>query len=247
MHYYCDSKVTEFTILKIAVELIKVLKNIHKKGILHRDLKPSNICYGIFEKNQFIKSLNIIDFNLGTTFNYDNNKNYHPQNIGKFCGTLLFASTAALMMVEQRPKDELETLFYVLAYLKTGFLPWQKYQNLEKSDYIKAILKMREEYPLEKLFNGFCGEVIFICKTIKSLTSNDVPDYDIYIEILNSALKKAEDSEQFTKNKYDWEIKIKEDFLSYSNSITKRNNLVKISFLKKGYPLSLKKFVRLFS
>ena len=86
LHFYCGNKFSEYTIIKIAIKLIDILKNIHKKGILHRDSKPSNICYGLFSKNQFIKSLYLIDFNLGSTFRYNNNKKYIPEHIEKFFG-----------------------------------------------------------------------------------------------------------------------------------------------------------------
>ena len=247
LHYYCGNKFSNYTIIKIAIQLIGILKNIHKKGILHRDLKPSNICYGLFSKNQFIKSLNIIDFNLGSTYQYNNNKNYIPQNIGKFLGTLLFANSAALLMVEQSPKDELETLFYILVYLKNGFLPWQKFQNLEKHKYIKEVLKMHDHFPKEELFKGFFDEIVFIFKAIKNLTYNDIPDYDIYIKLLESAIQKEEKLRGFNKSKYDWEIKLKRDFSNYCKSMTKRKDYIKIAFLKKGYPFSLQKFVKLFS
>lgn len=47
------------------------MKEIHNKGVIYKDLKPEKICYGNFSKNKFIKSINIIDFGLGTKF--DNN------------------------------------------------------------------------------------------------------------------------------------------------------------------------------
>ncbi len=77
-----------------------------------------------FQKNLLIKSLYLIDFNLGPTFYYYNKK-YIPEHIDKFVSTLLFANSASLSMIEQSQKDELETLFYELAYLKNGFLPWK--------------------------------------------------------------------------------------------------------------------------
>ena len=246
LHFYCGNKFSEYTIIKIAIKLIDILKNIHKKGILHRDLKPSNICYGLFSKNQFIKSLYLIDFNLGSTFQY-NHKKYIPEHINKFVGTLLFANSAALSMIEQSPKDELETLFYVLAYLKNGFLPWQKFQNLEKHEYIKEVLKLHKSLAVEELFEGFSAEVIFIFKAIKNLSYNDIPDYDIYIKLLESLAQKAEKNKKSNENKFDWEIQLKEDFSNYIQSKAKKKDYIKLAFLKRGYPFNSPKLIKLFS
>ena len=104
----------------------------------------------IFSKNKFIKSLNIIEFGLGTNITFRNVKNYISKPINHFVETLMFASTAVLIMVEKSPKDNLESLCYMLVYFKNGYLPWQKYQNLEKHLYLKEILNMHKNYSIEK-------------------------------------------------------------------------------------------------
>lgn len=134
------------------------MKKIRNKGVLHRDLKPDNICYDYSSHNKFIKSINIIDFGLSTKFNYKNCENYLPKKINYFVRTYLFASTVVLSKIEQSQKDDLESLFLFLLYLKNGSLPKQKYQNLEKECYSKEILKIHNSYSIEKLFNGFCEE-----------------------------------------------------------------------------------------
>ena len=37
-----------YTILSIAIELLKRLEVLHKNGILHKDIKPSNIVFDNF-------------------------------------------------------------------------------------------------------------------------------------------------------------------------------------------------------
>ena len=104
---------------------------------------------------------------------------------------------------------------------------------------------MHNDFPNEELFKGFSDEIVFIFKAIKNLTYNDIPDYDIYIKLLESAIQKEEKLKKFNKN--DWEIKLKMDFSNYCKSMTKRKDYIKLAFLKKGYPFSLQKFVKLFS
>ena len=65
--------------------------------------------------------------------------------------------------------------------------------------------------------------------------------------MLESLAQKAEKYKESNENKYDWEIKLKEDFSNYIKSNPKRKDFIQIAFLKKGYPFSLQKFIKLFS
>lgn len=53
----------------------------------------------------------------------------------------MFASNSALQGLEQYPKDDLESLFYVLLYLKNGTIPWLKSKSDDKNRYMRDILK----------------------------------------------------------------------------------------------------------
>ena len=44
-----------------------------------------------------------------------------------------------------------------------------KFQNLEKHEYIKEVLKFHKSLAFKDLFEGFPTEVIFIFKAIKSI------------------------------------------------------------------------------
>ena len=46
LYFLCGNKFTDATILEIGIRVIKILKDIHSKGIIHRDIKPSNIFMG---------------------------------------------------------------------------------------------------------------------------------------------------------------------------------------------------------
>ena len=51
IHWLFVKKFNEYTILKIVIDLINILKEVHNYGIIHHDIKPVNICYGIFSKD----------------------------------------------------------------------------------------------------------------------------------------------------------------------------------------------------
>ena len=157
----------------IGIEVLKILKNIHNVGIIHRDIKPANICYGSFfnNSNKFNKEIVLIDFGLGKKFA---NKHLRPKDKEKkrgFVGSLLFTSSSALCEYELGPKDDVESLFYVLTYLKNGNLSWSKIKHSSDEDLMKNIFEIHNNISPEELFKGLPKEVRFLFKTLKNFSS----------------------------------------------------------------------------
>ncbi len=91
------------TILSIGMQMLDILEKFHSLGYIHNDLKPQNmmIKYG---QNQVY----LIDFGLTTSIT--------ELSRYKFRGTPFFASNNALMKKASGPKDDLESLIYILIY-----------------------------------------------------------------------------------------------------------------------------------
>jgi len=87
--------------------MVDLLEKFHSLGFIHNDMKPQNIMtkYG---QNQVY----LIDF--GLTSNTSDHKKY------KFRGTPYFASNNSLLKIGNGPKDDLESLFYILIYFYFG-------------------------------------------------------------------------------------------------------------------------------
>ena len=250
LYFLCGNKFTDATILEIGIRVIKILKDIHSKGIIHRDIKPSNICYGLFngKNNELIKTINLVDFGLAKEFDMKNIKNSYFKSINGFAGTMLFSSTAALEGYPPTPKDDVESLFIVLLYLKKGTLPWKKFENQNKQSYLKEILIFHKTLDIEEVFKGFPSEVLFIYKNIKNLSPFDKPDYDIYIELLQHAKDKLNTGKANIKNKnLDWENLITDNYKKMQRLEAKRQDLLKICFINQGYPYKIEKFMDTFS
>ena len=250
LYFLCGNKFSDATILEIGIRVIKILKDIHSRGIIHRDIKPSNICYGLFngKNNELLKTIHLIDFGLAKKFEIEKVKNSYFKSINGFAGTMLFASTAALEGYPQTPKDDIESLFIVLLYLKKGTLPWKNSKNNNKKFCLKDILFFHKALDFEKEFKNFPSEVPFIYKNIKKLSPFEVPDYDIYIELLKNAKDKINAGKGTIKNQYfDWENFITDSYKKMQKLEAKRDDLLKICFLKKGYPYNLEKFMDIFS
>lgn len=248
LHWFCNNKFSELTVVLIGLNLMKILKEIHSAGIIHRDIKPSNICFGSFsgKNNKFIKTINLVDFGLGKRFTSKNIRKSSLKKMKYFIGSLYFASTSALLGIEQTPKDEIESLFYVLIYLKNGTLPWIKNKVKNKLDYLLEIIRIHNEIDNESLFKGFSKEIIFLFKIIKNMPSSEEPDYDMIIknlELLIRRLTKFNESEDI---KYDWEIKLKKLCNNFKDLNIKREDLLKVAFLKKGYNIGIEDFLEIF-
>lgn len=128
-HKYTSNEITDLTL-----ELLRIMEGFHKKGVVHQDIKPHNI----MKKDG---KLYIIDFGLARLSSAGNNNFYA---IKGFIGTPRYASVRAHNMFEQGQKDDLESLFYNIAYFFYQKLPWSKLHvaNETKLEKIK-VLKVR--------------------------------------------------------------------------------------------------------
>lgn len=102
------------TIVRHGRGLVQCLRALHGAGFVHNDLKPNNILLGT--AGSAASQVHLIDFGLATRFD--------DGGIRGERGTPNFASLAAHNGEPTRPRDDLESLVYCLAYLASGKLPW---------------------------------------------------------------------------------------------------------------------------
>lgn len=60
-------------------------------------------------------------------------------------GTARYCSIAAHEGLEQFPKDDLESLGYILVYLATGTLPWKTVPGNKEEDKFKFIKEKKQK------------------------------------------------------------------------------------------------------
>ncbi|CAD8188961.1 unnamed protein product [Paramecium octaurelia] len=152
----------------IAYQLLWILEQMHKKNIIHRDIKPENI----LSKNGSDK-IYLIDFGISK----DSDSNFiNKKKSFSFIGTSRYASLAAHQGIEQTPKDDLESLGYVLIYLITQHLPWMK---IEKADdqRLDKIGRLKENALLEDLCFGCPNSMLKYMKYVKELKPSAKPKY----------------------------------------------------------------------
>ena len=103
------------TIITLGLQIIERLEIMHNCGLVHNDLKPQNIM-AQYKQNNIV----LIDFGIAFNYNSANKISY------TFKGTPFFASSNQLLRGKLGPKDDLESLVYILIYFSLGYLPWTK-------------------------------------------------------------------------------------------------------------------------
>ncbi|CAD8128987.1 unnamed protein product [Paramecium sonneborni] len=179
-------------ILAIGLSIIKTLEQIHRKKILHLDIKPDNIMIQetIVKNSQqellspgFIK---LIDFGLSQFIG--NSKCL--SNV--FFGSLNFASRASHRGEQLSYKDDLESLFYVLIYLRNGKLPWSQRTSMKSQDFdIQQIGEIKTSlFNTMTLSKKFPLEFLKFMSYIDQLKYDEIPKYseikDLFIKMLQT-------------------------------------------------------------
>jgi len=129
---YCGRKFSLKTVLLLADQLISRFQYIHSKGYIHRDVKPDNLLMGIGTQGNTVY---MTDIGLAKEIQDPDRHTY------SMVGTLRYASINAHLGKEQSPRDDMESLGYVLLYFLKGSLPWQG---------LKCKFKEKEKMILEK-------------------------------------------------------------------------------------------------
>lgn len=79
------------------------------------------------------------------------------------------------------------------------------------------------------------------------MSTPDEIDYDIYIKKIESAINELKSKYLNKEINYTWEIKLKKYFENYINLKISRDESLKLIYLKRGYPINIDGFFKLFS
>ncbi|CAN8074911.1 unnamed protein product [Agarophyton chilense] len=109
-------------IIQVGIQLLDILQDLHSLGIVHCDLKPANIMTPI--GNADFSRVKIIDFGMAKEFVDRNTGNLIQNRTGLAGGTLDYISRNIQNGKAPLPRDDAESLAYVLLELFTGYLPW---------------------------------------------------------------------------------------------------------------------------
>lgn len=182
-------------ILKIGIQLVARLRDMHARNLLHRDVHVGNILTG-----------NPIEGDSGTIYLIDFGETGHVDGPvpDRIHGDLHFASSASLRMDRYGRKDDLESLVYVLVYLFRRHLPWSKYKMSVYSDsyVIRGVLGMRSTMTASSICAGLPSSITGILIDVQRKRRIDIPEYGGYIRAMRFSLHSTGASENDT---FSWE------------------------------------------
>lgn len=119
-----------YSMKRIAYQALNRLREIHNKLYVHRDIKPDNILFG----NKYDShTIYLIDFGLTTSYRKTGSK--ARKMFQSLVGTARYCPISSHLGQEQYPKDDLESLGYVLLYLVAGGLPWDQEETKDDEQF----------------------------------------------------------------------------------------------------------------
>ncbi|GMT29144.1 hypothetical protein PFISCL1PPCAC_20441 [Pristionchus fissidentatus] len=158
------------TVLRIAIQAVAGIEDMHNAGFIHRDLKPTNLAIG----NKLKHSVFLFDFGLARQIMITDKAGKmtlrEPRKKASFRGTVRYCSLNVHLAKEQGRHDDLWSILHSMIELATGTLPW-KGSTRKEAEKIKASVTEKQ------LFRGVPRSLLFLYKQILPLQYNDTPNY----------------------------------------------------------------------
>ncbi|KAK6107498.1 Protein kinase domain containing protein [Brugia malayi] len=187
---------TVSTQVRVGINILHGLKQLHEVGYIHRDVKPANLAIG--RRGQAIHIIHILDFGLSREYVIRNNgsvKLRMPRTNTLFRGTIRYCSANTHTRNEQGRPDDLWSMVYVLVEMR-GPLPWD---NIRGKDEIgKAKFQTLDT----TLCSNSPKELLDITTHLRTLDYYTRPNYSYIYERLYKVMQNC--NYKFS-DPYDWE------------------------------------------
>ncbi|CDW56586.1 Tau tubulin kinase 1 [Trichuris trichiura] len=171
------------TILQIGIQCVEALRDLHNIGFIHRDVKPSNFTIGVDSNGKQI--IYMLDFGLAFQYGIPG-KLCSYAGAPTFHGTLRYASFNAHGEKSLGMHDDLIALFYTLAELYRGQLPWSG----NEGKYHLGLAKLKAD--VNEMFGDMPSEIVDIYKGLIHKSCRDPVDHSSIIATFTAVASKLE-------------------------------------------------------
>ncbi|MCP3665971.1 MAG: protein kinase [Gammaproteobacteria bacterium] len=182
--------------LRVGIQCMEALEDLHGIGFIHRDVKPGNFACGRAEINQH-RTIYILDFGLSRNYKNSKGEIRDPRSTTDFRGTVRYAPLRSHYNQELSRKDDLETWFYQQVEITRGKLPWSMLVEKGAVERYKILSRTSGEL-IEEVPRQYYKMLCYI----DSLGYWDTPDYKYIYRNLRQCMdeRKVQESDP-----YGWE------------------------------------------
>uniref|UniRef100_A0A7E4WB58 Protein kinase domain-containing protein n=1 Tax=Panagrellus redivivus TaxID=6233 RepID=A0A7E4WB58_PANRE len=174
---------TVSTQVRVGVQILYGIKQLHEVGYIHRDIKPANLAIGLRGRETHI--IHLLDFGLAREYvlRKDNKVEMrHPRTDTLFRGTTRYCSANTHTRNEQGRPDDLWSLIYVIVELR-GALPWERLTD--KKEIGKAKLATSDR----RLMMNCPVQMLDIATHLRTLDYYTRPDYLLIYKKFEEVMK----------------------------------------------------------
>ncbi|KAI6171557.1 putative serine/threonine-protein kinase [Aphelenchoides bicaudatus] len=192
---YPDRKMPASASLRIGLQSIQAIQDLHSVGFVHRDVKPTNFACDAVNKNNLV----IFDFGLARqifTLDHGKMKLRDPRPKVSFRGTVRYCSINTHNYKEQGRHDDLWSCLYMLIELVTSTLPWKGMARRDSGN-LKEVVSDRT------LCNGCPPSFAEMSAALKKLTYFDTPPYEKFADMLKRDLAAIKTK---PNDPFDWDV-----------------------------------------
>ena len=173
------------TVLKLGVDILTLMNNLHSNNFIHRDIKPHN-----FMLSKDSSQVLIVDFGLSKKYRSRTGSHIDFNNDKNLVGTTRYVSVNIHNRLEPSRRDDLESIGYMLIYFLKGSLPWQGLKKEKGKSLIKLVGDKKKSTPINSLCSDIpqCFEDYLIyCRSLKF---DETPDYEMLQNLFIITAKK---------------------------------------------------------
>ena len=198
LRYYmklCGRKFSLATTLKLSIQILDILQQIHDNGVILIYLKPGNLLMGLGENKDYVY---IIDFDFAKFYIKDG-EHIKEEKVENIVGNRDFISINVHNYIQPSRRDDIESFVYNLIYFMKGELPWSDIYHTED------IKSKKISTSLDELCDGLPEEFKEILKYARNMKFEERPDYEYIKGLLQKVIEK--NNIDINAVKYDWVIK----------------------------------------